>query len=87
MKYLFINSVAGFGSTGRIAAEKCRELMSIRKMQKRRENVGAREHDTKKRKACKQGREGQYANEFAKFFHHRISLSEAYMLCYECYFI
>ena len=27
MKYLFINSVAGFGSTGRIAAEKCRELM------------------------------------------------------------
>ena len=28
MKYLFINSVAGFGSTGRIAAEKCRELMS-----------------------------------------------------------
>ena len=26
MKYLFINSVAGFGSTGRIAAEKCREL-------------------------------------------------------------
>ncbi len=28
MKYLFINSVAGFGSTGRIAAETCRELMS-----------------------------------------------------------
>ena len=27
MKYLFINSVAGFGSTGRIVAEKCRELM------------------------------------------------------------
>lgn len=27
MKYLFINSVAGIGSTGRIAAEKCRELM------------------------------------------------------------
>ena len=27
MKYLFINSVAGFGSTGRIAAEKCRELI------------------------------------------------------------
>lgn len=27
MKYLFINSIAGFGSTGRIAAEKCRELM------------------------------------------------------------
>lgn len=26
MKYLFINSVAGMGSTGRIAAEKCREL-------------------------------------------------------------
>jgi len=26
LKYLFINSVAGFGSTGRIAAEKCREL-------------------------------------------------------------
>ena len=26
MKYLFINSVAGFGSTGRIAAESCREL-------------------------------------------------------------
>lgn len=26
MKYLFINSVAGFGSTGRLAAEKCREL-------------------------------------------------------------
>lgn len=23
MKYLFINSVAGFGSTGRIAAEQC----------------------------------------------------------------
>ena len=28
MKYLFINSVAGFGSTGRIAADKCRELMA-----------------------------------------------------------
>ena len=28
MKYLFINSVAGIGSTGRIAAEKCRELMA-----------------------------------------------------------
>lgn len=28
MKYLFINSVAGFGSTGRIAAETCRELMA-----------------------------------------------------------
>ena len=28
MKYLFINSVAGTGSTGRIAAEKCRELMA-----------------------------------------------------------
>lgn len=28
MKYLFINSVAGFGSTGRIAAETCRELMT-----------------------------------------------------------
>lgn len=27
MKYLFINSVAGFGSTGRIAAETCRKLM------------------------------------------------------------
>ena len=27
MKDLFINSVAGFGSTGRIAADKCRELM------------------------------------------------------------
>ena len=27
MKYLFINSVAGVGSTGRIAAETCRELM------------------------------------------------------------
>lgn len=27
MKYLFINSVAGVGSTGRIAADKCRELM------------------------------------------------------------
>lgn len=26
MKYLFINSVAGFGSTGRIAADTCREL-------------------------------------------------------------
>ena len=59
----------------------------IRKMQKRRKNIGACEHDSKKRKACKQGREGQYANEFAKFFHHRISLSEAYTLCYGCYFI
>lgn len=29
MKYLFINSVAGFGSTGRLAAEKCRELMAL----------------------------------------------------------
>lgn len=28
MKYLFINSVAGFGSTGRIAAEACRELIA-----------------------------------------------------------
>lgn len=28
MKYLFINSVAGFGSTGRLVAEKCRELMA-----------------------------------------------------------
>lgn len=28
MKYLFINSVAGFGSTGRIAAEQCRALMT-----------------------------------------------------------
>lgn len=28
MKYLFINSVAGYGSTGRLAAEKCRELMN-----------------------------------------------------------
>lgn len=27
MRYLFINSVAGFGSTGRLAAETCRELM------------------------------------------------------------
>ncbi len=27
MKYLFINSVAGVGSTGRIAADKCRELI------------------------------------------------------------
>lgn len=26
MKYLFVNSVAGIGSTGRIAADKCREL-------------------------------------------------------------
>ena len=26
MKYLFINVVAGYGSTGRIAADKCREL-------------------------------------------------------------
>ena len=30
MKYLFINSVAGFGSTGRIAAEQCRERMAHR---------------------------------------------------------
>lgn len=28
MKYLFINTVAGFGSTGRIVAETCRELMA-----------------------------------------------------------
>ena len=28
MKYLFINSVAGFGSTGRLAVESCRELMA-----------------------------------------------------------
>lgn len=28
MRYLFINSVAGFGSTGRIAADKCRELIA-----------------------------------------------------------
>ena len=28
MKYLFLNSVAGYGSTGRLAAEKCRELMT-----------------------------------------------------------
>lgn len=28
MKYLFINSVAGFGSTGRIVAELCRDLMA-----------------------------------------------------------
>lgn len=28
MKYLFINSVAGIGSTGKIAAEQCRELMA-----------------------------------------------------------
>ena len=28
MKYLFINSVAGIGSTGRIAAAQCRELMA-----------------------------------------------------------
>ena len=28
MKYLFINSVAGIGSTGRIAAQQCRELMA-----------------------------------------------------------
>ena len=28
MKYLFINSTAGFGSTGRIVAETCRELMA-----------------------------------------------------------
>lgn len=27
MKYLFINSVAGFGSTGKIAADTCRDLM------------------------------------------------------------
>ena len=27
MKYLVINSVAGFGSTGRLAAQTCRELM------------------------------------------------------------
>lgn len=27
MRYLFINSVAGFGSTGRLAADQCRELM------------------------------------------------------------
>ena len=27
MKYLFINSVAGFGSTGRLAAQTCRELV------------------------------------------------------------
>lgn len=27
MKYLFINSVAGYGSTGRLAAQTCRELM------------------------------------------------------------
>ena len=26
MKYLFINTVAGYGSTGRLAADKCREL-------------------------------------------------------------
>ena len=26
MRYLFINTVAGYGSTGRIAADKCREL-------------------------------------------------------------
>lgn len=28
MKYLFVNSVAGFGSTGRLAAESCRALMA-----------------------------------------------------------
>lgn len=28
MKYLFINSVAGFGSTGRIAGDACRELIA-----------------------------------------------------------
>lgn len=28
MRYLFINSVAGFGSTGRIVVEQCRKLMS-----------------------------------------------------------
>ncbi len=28
MKYLFINSVAGFGSTGRLAVESCRALMA-----------------------------------------------------------
>ena len=28
MKYLFINVVAGYGSTGRLAADKCRELMA-----------------------------------------------------------
>ena len=28
MKYLFINTVAGFGSTGRIAAQQCRELQA-----------------------------------------------------------
>lgn len=28
MKYLFINSVAGIGSTGKIAAQQCRELMA-----------------------------------------------------------
>lgn len=28
MKYLFINSVAGFGSTGRIVGDTCRELMA-----------------------------------------------------------
>lgn len=28
MRYLFINSVAGFGSTGRIVAQQCREFMS-----------------------------------------------------------
>lgn len=28
MRYLFINTVAGYGSTGRIAAQKCRELMA-----------------------------------------------------------
>lgn len=28
MKYLFINSVIGFGSTGRLVAEKCHELMA-----------------------------------------------------------
>ena len=29
MKYLFINVVAGIGSTGRIAAEKCREFAAL----------------------------------------------------------
>ncbi|MGN1027061.1 MAG: glycosyl transferase, partial [Faecousia sp.] len=28
MKYLFINAVAGNGSTGRIAAEQCRTLIA-----------------------------------------------------------
>lgn len=30
MKYLFINTVAGSGSTGKIAADKCRELQKQR---------------------------------------------------------